>query len=113
MATSQAIPDSVTVDKEEVNVDADVTGQDEDDFSRKTATQIEDDVKELFKGTIVNHEIERNEGDDILPQFISDFKLLPHQVQARKWMKERESGRSHGGILADDMGSVLSTFLVQ
>lgn len=97
---------------DDVNVEACVTAHDEYEYGGKTATQIEDDVKGLFKGATVNHEIERNEGDDIVPKFAEDFMLLPHQVQARRWMKERETGRSHGGILADDMGSVsLPTFL--
>jgi len=64
-------------------------------------------VKELFKGTSVNHEVEIKEGDEIVEKFASDFRLLRHQIQAKEWMKERETGRSHGGILADDMGLVL------
>lgn len=113
LISSQSIPDSVlTGDKDEVNVEANVTVEDEDDYSKKTATQIEGDVKELFKGATVNHEIEREEDDDIVPKFIEGFTLLPHQIQARKWMMERESGRSHGGILADDMGSVLLSILL-
>lgn len=100
---------------EGINVEVDVTAQDEHEYSGKTATQIEDGVKELFKGTAVNHQVERNDGDDVVPSFIDGFRLLPHQVQARQWMKERETGRSHGGILADDMGSIffLSAILQQ
>ena len=64
-------------------------------------------MKQLFKGTSVDHVIERQDDDDIVSKFVEGFRLLPHQVQARKWMMERETGRSHGGILADDMGSVL------
>lgn len=97
---------------EGVNVEADVTAQDEYEFSRKSATQVEDDVKELFKGTIVNHEVKIGEGDDVVERFINDFRLLPHQIQAREWMKKRESGSSHGGILADDMGSVFLPIVV-
>ncbi|KAF9645233.1 hypothetical protein BDM02DRAFT_3263042 [Thelephora ganbajun] len=92
-------------DREEgVNVEADVNSQDEYDYSGKSATQIEDDVKELFKGTAVNYEVKIKEGDDIVENFAHDFKLLRHQIQAREWMRERETGNSRGGILADDMG---------
>lgn len=112
-AISRPIPGSVVTSDDEVNVEADVALYDEDEYSGKTATQIEDDVKELFKGATVDHEVERKEGDDIVPKFVKGFRLLPHQVQARKWMMERETGRSHGGILADDMGSVFfSAFLM-
>lgn len=38
--------------------------------------------------------------------FREGVKLLPHQIVARKWMKDRESGKKLGGILADDMGCV-------
>ena len=93
--------------EEAVNVDADVTAQDEYEYSGKSATQVEDDVKELFKGTAVNHEVEIEEGDEVVEKFVDGFKLLRHQIQAREWMKQRETGSSRGGILADDMGSVL------
>ena len=91
-------------DEEGVNVEADVNPQDEYEYSGKSTTQVEDDVKELFKGTAVNHEVEIKEGSDVVPRFTEDFRLLRHQVQAREWMKEREAGGSRGGILADDMG---------
>lgn len=99
-------------DEEGVNVEADITAQDEYEFSGKSATQVEDDVKELFKGTAVNHEVEIKEGSDVVDKFTNDFRLLPHQIQASQWMKERETGSSHGGILADDMGSVLLPVIV-
>ena len=90
--------------EQNVNVEADVNAQDEREYSGKSATQLEDDVKDLFKGTAVNHEVEIKEGDDVVEKFSDDFRLLRHQIQARVWMKERETGGSHGGILADDMG---------
>lgn len=37
--------------------------------------------------------------------FNDNITLLPHQVLARRWMEERESGKKLGGMLADDMGS--------
>jgi len=90
--------------EEALNVEADVNPQDEFESSGKSATQIEDDVKGLFKGTTVNHEVEIKEGDDVVERFTNDFRLLRHQIQAREWMKQRETGGSRGGILADDMG---------
>ena len=69
-------------------------------------------MKELFTGTVVNHEVEIKEGDDVVEKFAPDFRLLRHQIQAREWMKKRETGSSRGGILADDMGSVLFLLVV-
>ena len=40
----------------------------------------------------------------VVDGFREDVRLLPHQVVGRIWMKERESGKKLGGILADDMG---------
>ena len=106
-------PAVVEGDEEEtVNVEADVNAQDEYEYGGKSATQIEDDVKDLFKGTAVNHQVKIKEGDDIVRGFTDGFRLLRHQIQARVWMKERESKGSHGGILADDMGSVLSVIVL-
>lgn len=106
--TSQPTSDPTAVEDdgkpEDINVEVGVTAQDEYESTKKTATQVDDDLKELFKGAVVNHEVARGEDDDVVPSFADGFRLLPHQVQARKWMGERESGRSHGGILADDMG---------
>ncbi|CAO1638861.1 unnamed protein product [Sympodiomycopsis kandeliae] len=31
-------------------------------------------------------------------------KLMPHQIQGYRWMRQREAGECKGGILADDMG---------
>ena len=110
--TPQQTSDPVVIEddgegEESVDVDVGVDAKDEYEYSGKSATQIEGDVKELFKGTVVNHEVEIEEGDDIVEKFADDFRLLRHQIQAREWMKGRESGSSRGGILADDMGSVL------
>jgi hypothetical protein len=114
-STSQPAPKPAVVEddgEEDVNVEADVNAQDEYEYSGRSATQTEDDVKGLFKGTTVNHEVEIEEGDDIVEKFADDFRLLRHQIQARVWMRERETGGSHGGILADDMGSALLLVVV-
>lgn len=105
--TSQPTPGPAVVGEdgeEDVNVEAGVSAQDEYEYSGKSGTQLEDDVKGLFKGTAVNHEVEIKEGDEVVAKFIDGFRLLQHQVQARIWMKQRESEGSRGGILADDMG---------
>jgi len=108
--TPRPTPKSAVVEddgEQDVDVEADVNAQDEHEYSGKSATQVEDDVKDLFKGTAVNHEVEIKEGDDVVEKFTDGFRLLRHQIQARVWMEERETGGSHGGILADDMGLVL------
>jgi len=98
--------------EEALNVEANVTAQDEYEYGGKSATQVEDDVKELFKGTIVNHEVDIKEGSDVVEKFAEGFRLLRHQIQAREWMKARETGGSRGGILADDMGLVIFSQLL-
>jgi hypothetical protein len=114
--TPQLIPKPVVIEdndgEEDLNVDADIDPKDEVEHSGKSATQIEDDVKGLFKGTAVNHEVEIKEGDDVIEKFTDDFRLLRHQIQAKAWMKERETGGSRGGILADDMGLVFLPIVV-
>lgn len=70
----------------------------------KSASEVDKELKELFSGTTVDHTIEIEEEDTIVPGFGDEFRLLHHQVQARRWMKQREEGGKHGGILADDMG---------
>ena len=64
-------------------------------------------LTQLMSGATNNDgESEINIRDTTVKGFRADFKLLPHQVRARFWMKDREDttkGRA-GGILADDMG---------
>ena len=52
----------------------------------------------------VNEEIDMQLAE--VKGFREGVKLLPHQVVGRLWMKERETGKKLGGILADDMGCV-------
>ena len=51
-------------------------------------------------------EVPVDQGSDVVPGFSRDIRLLPHQVFARAWMRDREKGSAAGGILADDMGYV-------
>ena len=60
-----------------------------------------------------------NEGEEvdmslaIVEGFKDGITLLPHQVLGRVWMKERETGKKAGGILADDMGCGFFFFIPQ
>ena len=47
-----------------------------------------------------------DQGSDVVPGFSRGIRLLPHQVFARAWMRDREKGSAAGSILADDMGYV-------
>lgn len=66
-------------------------------------------LRELFTGTAVEGD-EKGEEKEIdmeeatVKGFQEGIALLPHQVIGKLWMKERESGKMTGGILADDMG---------
>ena len=51
-------------------------------------------------------EVPVDQGSDVVPGFARGIRLLPHQVFARAWMRDREKGSAAGGILADDMGYV-------
>ena len=42
--------------------------------------------------------------ESVVKGFQEGVVLLPHQVLGRVWMREQESGKKRGGILADDMG---------
>ena len=72
-----------------------------------TAADADKAVKDLMAGS-VNQDIEAeiNPDDLTVPAFYEEFKLLPHQALGRIWMRERETGKKTGGILADDMGYV-------
>lgn len=52
--------------------------------------------------TTINVDIQ--DEDAIVPGFRPEITLMPHQIVARHWMAQRESGKRAGGILADDMG---------
>jgi SNF2 family DNA or RNA helicase len=62
----------------------------------------EEQMRELLAGAVGDGEDDHGgEGDDIVEGFAKDIKLMPHQVRGVRWMRERESGRKRGGILAD------------
>ncbi|BEJ17181.1 hypothetical protein CspHIS471_0605820 [Cutaneotrichosporon sp. HIS471] len=94
---------------------SDDEGEDREDFDlnnvQLTAEDYErhhdadEEMRELLAGAVGDGEDDPGkEGDDIVEGFAKDIKLMPHQVRGVRWMRERESGRKRGGILADDMG---------
>ncbi|KIY68112.1 hypothetical protein CYLTODRAFT_351900 [Cylindrobasidium torrendii FP15055 ss-10] len=71
-----------------------------------TTQESEKVLRDLMEGAVNSEEVELNPEDYEVPGFSEGFKLLHHQVQARKWMASREdaNAKRYGGILADDMG---------
>jgi SNF2 family DNA or RNA helicase len=76
------------------------------------ATEAEKALKDLISGNM-NEETEQEIDADekIVEGFKDGITLMDHQVIGKKWMAEREDtkAKKHGGILADDMGSVFFT----
>ncbi|OAX34772.1 hypothetical protein K503DRAFT_774190 [Rhizopogon vinicolor AM-OR11-026] len=72
---------------------------------RMSATETEKALRALVEDS-VNHDddVEINMDEAIVEGFQEGITLLPHQILGRAWMRERESGKKTGGILADDMG---------
>ncbi|WWC86455.1 uncharacterized protein L201_001332 [Kwoniella dendrophila CBS 6074] len=102
-------PKEVEIDdvpREDFNLDAvPITAEDYQRFNGDADKH----MQELLSGAIGDGEGDMGdegikEGDDIVEGFADGIKLMPHQVRGVKWMKQRESGRKYGGILADDMG---------
>lgn len=78
-----------------------------------TAAAADKELKNLMEGSMnVDIEAEINPEDMIVKSFREKFKLLPHQGLGRVWMKERETGKKAGGILADDMGYLSFPLLI-
>jgi hypothetical protein len=80
----------------------------QDDHRFFTTEETEKQLRELM-GNSMNQDVAASidlEEDAIVPGFREGIKLLPHQIVGRAWMKDRETGKKAGGILADDMGCV-------
>ena len=76
---------------------------------KKSTHDAEKDLKDLFQQSFDGHEEEKDGvaldmSEAIVEGFRDGITLLPHQVIGRRWMRERETGKKLGGILADDMG---------
>ena len=89
------------------------------DFSQDANTytspeEAEKALRELMGGPMNDEgdKVEFTDEDAQVPGFKDDVRLLPHQILGRRWMKEREDPKAKrmGGILADDMGSLLYKF---
>ncbi|KAF9009274.1 hypothetical protein BDZ89DRAFT_1229328 [Hymenopellis radicata] len=61
----------------------------------------------------ITEDVEIDAEDAIVPGLKDGFRLLPHQIQGRNWMRGREDikGKRYGGILADDMGKTIQTLV--
>ena len=74
-----------------------------------TQDEAQKQVLELVANAVHHDDVEINPEDAIVEGFTDGIKLLPHQIVGRKFMAERESGKGKlGGILADDMGCVMT-----
>lgn len=58
-------------------------------------------MRELLAGAVGDADEAVGDGEDIVDGFAENIRLMPHQVRGVRWMRERESGRKYGGILAD------------
>ncbi|GAA5874648.1 hypothetical protein JCM8547_003947 [Rhodosporidiobolus lusitaniae] len=65
-----------------------------------SATETEAALKELVSSTLDMEGVDTSES---APEGLA-VTLLPHQIQGLHWLKDRESKKKRGGILADDMG---------
>lgn len=80
-----------------------------DDNPLMTSSDAEKALRELMSGGM-NQELDEDIEIDLeqatVPGFNEGFKLLPHQIIGRAWMRDREdpAKKRTGGILADDMG---------
>ncbi|EGO26624.1 hypothetical protein SERLADRAFT_447781 [Serpula lacrymans var. lacrymans S7.9] len=72
---------------------------------KTTAAEAETALRALVRDTVNNDDdIEIDMSQATVEGFRDGITLLPHQVLGRAWMRERETGKKFGGILADDMG---------
>lgn len=71
-----------------------------------TAAEAEKAFLALVEGSVASTDdgVEIDMKQAVVEGFTDGIMLLPHQVLGRIWMRDRESGKKLGGILADDMG---------
>lgn len=72
---------------------------------RTSAAEAEKALRQLVEDSHNdNADEEVDMSQAIVDGFSDGITLLPHQVLGRAWMRDRETGKKAGGILADDMG---------
>lgn len=72
---------------------------------RMSSAETEKALRALVEDSInTTEDVEVDMEESVVKGFQEGVVLLPHQVLGRVWMRERESGKKRGGILADDMG---------
>lgn len=72
---------------------------------RMSATETEKALRALVEDSLTpDDDIEIDMEEAIVEGFQDGITLLPHQVLGRAWMRDKETGKKRGGILADDMG---------
>lgn len=98
------------VEEEEFNIaDVQYTAQD----FEKSHGDPEEQMRDLLSGAVGEGEDGGTEdGDGIVEGFAEGMRLMPHQIRGVRWMRERESGRKRGGILADVSKHCLGTGLM-
>jgi len=70
-----------------------------------SAAEAEKALRQLVEDSHNDNEDDEVDMDQaIVEGFRDGIALLPHQVLGRIWMRDRETGKKTGGILADDMG---------
>ena len=88
-----------------------------DDNTFMSAAEAEKALRDLMGGGMnqeLDADVEIDMSQATVEGFKPGFKLLPHQVLGRAWMKDREdvTKKRTGGILADDMGYFFSNFTI-
>jgi hypothetical protein len=62
----------------------------------------EEHMRELLSGAVGDGEDDdAQEGEELVEGFAKGVRLMPHQIRGTRWMRQRETGRKYGGILAD------------
>jgi hypothetical protein len=91
--------DEDVVEREEFNINVRETAEDYEQHHGDAEAH----MRELLSGAVGSGEQDEafEEGDDVIEGFAKGMRLMPHQVRGTKWMKQRETGRKYGGILAD------------
>ena len=91
--------DEDVVEREEFNINVRETAEDYEQHHGDAEAH----MRELLSGAVGSgeHDEAFEDGDDVVEGFAKGMRLMPHQVRGTKWMKQRETGRKYGGILAD------------